>query len=265
MSEGRLVLLSDEEAFLQTATGTLAGMGLDVTPLTSPEAVLELLEDRDVDAVVIDCDIQGADADRLVETLARDHPGLAIVALAGSDHPLSSRTSRLPLVRILPKPCDVREVGRVARAAIARAGRSSSRPRRPIVPVRLLLVHDEAGELESLSRVLTRRGMTVETATGAVQAADALRDGDHDVAVIEGQHAGLGELEILRGAGIPVAGTAVVILARSAPSCVVPWQERYSYHGALARPCDVEELVEAIREAGAAARRAAGEGGGRTT
>jgi DNA-binding NtrC family response regulator len=99
--------------------------------------------------------------------------------------------------------------------------------------------------------------MTVETAIGGMRAAELLREGDLDVAVIDARHADGGMEEILRGAGVPVTGTAVVILARSAPSCVVPWQERYSYHGALAKPCDIEDLVEAIREAATETRGAA--------
>jgi DNA-binding NtrC family response regulator len=263
MTGSRLILLSEEEVFLQTATGMLAGLGFDVTPLSSAEAMLELLEDLDFDALVLDCDIQAGDADHLVEMLAREHPLMAIVALARSGVDLASVASVPDRVEVLVKPCEVREVGRVALAAITRLGRSPSRPRRPsIAPIRLLLVHDVTGEIEELSRVLTRRGMTVETATGGTEAADVLREGDFDVAVIDARHTDIGEQEILRGAGVPVTGTAVVILARSAPALLVPWQERYSFHGALARPCDIEDLVEAIREAGAAARAAADGGGG---
>ncbi len=254
----RLALISDEEAFLQTATGALAGMGFDVTALASPWALLELLEDVDVDVAVVDCDVRGMDAGRFVSILSCEHPAMAIIALLARGAPAPAGTAGL---EVFVKPCDVRRVGRAARAAVRRASAPSPRRARSSVgPVRLLLVHDGEEMLSRLERVMSRRGMVVQIAAGGVQAEDALRGGQFDVAVIDGQGPGIGEMEILRRAGAPSPHAAVVILARTDPSCIVPWQDGYSVHGMLARPTDVEDLVWAVREAAASARGRQGEG-----
>ncbi len=248
-----LVLLSDEEAFLETASATLARAGFDVTALVSPWAVLELLEDACFDVAVVDCDIQGMDAGRFFSIVSCEHPLMAIIALATRGLLPPSGESGNAGLEVFIKPCDVKRVGQAARAAVRRAGMPASpSPRSSVVPVRLLLVHDRAESASKLGRVLSRRGMVVETATGGAQAGDALREGEFDVAVIDGQDPGIRELEIVRRAGVPA--TAVVILARSTPACIVPWQDAYCVHCAVAGPSDVEDLVWAIREAAASAR-----------
>jgi DNA-binding NtrC family response regulator len=67
-----------------------------------------------------------------------------------------------------------------------------------IPPVRLLLVDDEVGYLEVLSKRLTRRGYRVTTASSGTEAIRALRQWEFDVAVVDLKMEDMDGIEVLR-------------------------------------------------------------------
>ena len=65
------------------------------------------------------------------------------------------------------------------------------------VPVRLLLVDDEIGYLEVLSKRLTRRGYKVTTASSGTEAIRALRQWEFDLAVVDLKMEDMDGIEVL--------------------------------------------------------------------
>ncbi len=65
-------------------------------------------------------------------------------------------------------------------------------------PVRLLLVDDEIGYLEVLSKRLTRRGYKVTTASSGTEAIRALRKWDFDLAVVDLKMEDMDGIEVLK-------------------------------------------------------------------
>lgn len=65
-------------------------------------------------------------------------------------------------------------------------------------PVRLLLVDDEVGYLEVLSKRLTRRGYRVTTASSGTEAIRALRQWEFDLAVVDLKMEDMDGIEVLR-------------------------------------------------------------------
>jgi DNA-binding NtrC family response regulator len=65
-------------------------------------------------------------------------------------------------------------------------------------PVRLLLVDDEVGYLEVLSKRLTRRGYRVTTASSGTEAIRALRHWEFDVAVVDLKMEDMDGIEVLK-------------------------------------------------------------------
>lgn len=65
-------------------------------------------------------------------------------------------------------------------------------------PVRLLLVDDEIGYLEVLSKRLTRRGFRVTTASSGTEAIRALRQWEFDVAVVDLKMEDMDGIEVLK-------------------------------------------------------------------
>jgi len=68
----------------------------------------------------------------------------------------------------------------------------------PDSPVRLLLVDDEIGYLEVLSKRLTRRGYRVTTASSGTEAIRALRQWEFDLAVVDLKMEDMDGIEVLR-------------------------------------------------------------------
>ena len=64
--ECRVLLVDDEEAFLETLSQRLEIRGLTVYPVTSGEEALALIEERKFDVVVLDLCMPGIDG---IETL----------------------------------------------------------------------------------------------------------------------------------------------------------------------------------------------------
>jgi len=64
--------------------------------------------------------------------------------------------------------------------------------------IRLLLVDDEVGYIEVLSKRLTRRGFKVTTASSGAEAIRAARTGDFDVAVVDLKMEDMDGIEVLK-------------------------------------------------------------------
>jgi DNA-binding NtrC family response regulator len=65
-------------------------------------------------------------------------------------------------------------------------------------PIRLLLVDDEIGYLEVLSKRLTRRGYKVTTASSGTEAIRALRQWEFDLAVVDLKMEDMDGIEVLK-------------------------------------------------------------------
>lgn len=65
-------------------------------------------------------------------------------------------------------------------------------------PIRLLLVDDEIGYLEVLSKRLTRRGYKVTTACSGTEAIRALRQWEFDLAVVDLKMEDMDGIEVLK-------------------------------------------------------------------
>jgi DNA-binding NtrC family response regulator len=68
----------------------------------------------------------------------------------------------------------------------------------PAQPPRLLLVDDEIGYLEVLSKRLTRRGFRVTTASSGAEGIRALRQWEFDVAVVDLKMEDMDGIEVLK-------------------------------------------------------------------
>jgi len=80
------------------------------------------------------------------------------------------------------------------------------------VGIRLLLVDDEVGYLEVLSKRLTRRGFKVTTASSGAEAIRAARRWDFDVAVVDLKMEDMDGIEVLKTLKRMVPDVEVIIL-----------------------------------------------------
>jgi DNA-binding response OmpR family regulator len=116
-------------------------------------------------------------------------------------------------------------------------------------PVRLLLVDDEVGYLEVLSKRLSRRGFEVTAARSGAEAIRALRDRDFELAVVDLKMEDIDGIELLKILRQMLPGLKVIMVTghgseRAARDGLS--QGAFDY---LMKPVDLELLVARIHAA----------------
>jgi len=116
-------------------------------------------------------------------------------------------------------------------------------------PVRLLLVDDEIGYLEVLSKRLTRRGYRVTTASSGTEAIRALRQWEFDLAVVDLKMEDMDGIEVLKVFKKMDPSLSVIMLTghgseRAARDGIT--QGAFDY---LIKPVGLERLIETISAA----------------
>jgi len=115
--------------------------------------------------------------------------------------------------------------------------------------IRLLLVDDEVGYLEVLSKRLTRRSFEVTTASSGAEAIRALRAQDFDVAVVDLKMEDMDGIEVLKVLKRMVPALHVIILTghgseRAAREGIA--QGAFDY---LIKPIGLDPLIARIHAA----------------
>jgi len=121
--------------------------------------------------------------------------------------------------------------------------------RTPTGPIRLLLVDDEEAYVHVLANRLSKRNIGVTKSYSGQQAIQALRQEDFDVAVLDLKMEDMDGIEVLkilkkmdpRLEVIMLTGHGSEQAARDGIQCGA-----FDY---LTKPCELEELLEKIREA----------------
>ena len=116
-------------------------------------------------------------------------------------------------------------------------------------PVRLLLVDDEIGYLEVLSKRLTRRGYKITTASSGTEAIRALRQWEFDLAVVDLKMEDMDGIEVLKVFKKMDPSLKVIMLTghgseRAARDGIT--QGAYDY---LIKPVGLKRLIETISAA----------------
>jgi DNA-binding response OmpR family regulator len=116
--------------------------------------------------------------------------------------------------------------------------------------IRVLLVDDEEPFANNLARILSTRGFEVATAYDGYQAVDAVKyGGGFDVVVLDVKMPGMDGVEALGEIKKRAPDTAVIMLTGHATLESGTMAMRKGAYDYLMKPCDIEDLVEKIKEA----------------
>jgi len=116
-------------------------------------------------------------------------------------------------------------------------------------PIKVLLVDDEKAFVESLAKVLRRRGMVVHAAQDGETALAAAAGEDFDVIVLDLTMPGMDGLATLRGLRKRDRLTPVLMLSAHAEVGKATQALSEGAANYLFKPCPVDELVAAIEDA----------------
>jgi DNA-binding NtrC family response regulator len=116
-------------------------------------------------------------------------------------------------------------------------------------PVRLLLVDDEKEFVNILSKRIKRRNIDVTKAFSGVDAIQALRGQEFDVAVLDLKMEDMDGIEVLRMFKIMDPQLAVIMLTGHGSTEAAEQGIKLGAFDYLTKPCELEELLEKIIEA----------------
>lgn len=107
----RVLLVDDEESYLEYLSKRLINRGYDVTKCLSGEEALEKIESRDFDVVILDVLLPGMDGIETLREINRLRPLAEVIMLTGRASLESGvEGMKLGAFDYLRKPCDTAEL-----------------------------------------------------------------------------------------------------------------------------------------------------------
>jgi DNA-binding NtrC family response regulator len=199
-----VLLVDDERDLLESMARALERRGLAVTVAeNAASARAALAKDPTIPVAVIDVRLPDGDGHDLFLELKSQYPDLQGIVLTGNrDDNKSFRLSHQGLFEYLDKPCEAETLARTVVAAFERGREEKENPAAAPAGederIRVLLIDDEEDYLNSLARVLSRRGMLVHKALNGEEGIAVFEREQVDVAVIDLKMPGRSGTEVLR-------------------------------------------------------------------
>lgn len=114
----KLLIVDDEERFLQTLSKRLGMRDFDVTPVSSGEAAVEQARKEHFDLALVDLKMPGIDGDEVLRILKEEHPLIEVIILTGHGSVQSAvDCTRAGSYSYLTKPAETDELMRVLKEA----------------------------------------------------------------------------------------------------------------------------------------------------
>jgi DNA-binding NtrC family response regulator len=115
--------------------------------------------------------------------------------------------------------------------------------------IKLLLVDDEKGFANIIAKRMSKRGLDVTKAYSGAEALQAIRKADFDVAVLDLKMEDMDGIEILKIFKKMDPDLAVIMLTGHGSESAAKDGIRFGAFDYLTKPCDLDELLDKIREA----------------
>jgi DNA-binding response OmpR family regulator len=126
----KVLIVDDEEDFLEIMAERLGARGMDVLTTTSAEEALKMVEKESYDAVIMDFMMPAIDGFKALKLIKEKKPEVQIILLTGNV-PEQKRieAKKLGALDVIEKPADLKALIRKIRSAKAR--RTVRRKKRP--------------------------------------------------------------------------------------------------------------------------------------
>ena len=119
----------------------------------------------------------------------------------------------------------------------------------PSGPIELLLVDDEVGFVDVITKRMSKRNIRVTKALGGLDAVQALRKRDFHVAVLDLKMEDMDGIEVLKIFKKMDPELPVIMLTGHGSERAAREGLEYGAYDYLTKPCDLENLIQKIREA----------------
>jgi len=118
-----------------------------------------------------------------------------------------------------------------------------------ISSIRLLIVDDEEGFVNVLTKRLVKRGIHVTVALSGTECLQTVQNNDFDVAVVDLKMKDMDGIEILKFVKNTCPAMAVIMLTGHGSEQAAQEGLAAGAFDYLTKPCDLEDLIEKITEA----------------
>lgn len=115
--------------------------------------------------------------------------------------------------------------------------------------IRVLLIDDEQMFVQSLTKVLKRRGITVQSAQDGAVGVELFGQGEYDVVVLDMRMPGMDGLATFKAIREQDAATPVIFLSGHMDIHQVSQALKDGCAEILLKPCPVDQLVSSIEDA----------------
>jgi DNA-binding response OmpR family regulator len=244
----KVLLVDDEEEFLESSAKALGRRGFDVFKAPDGASALEKVGKEQFDAMILDLKMPGIDGEEVFRRVQRDHPELPVIMLTGHGSvPHAFTTAKKGIADYIAKPCDMDELALRIRKVIESAG--AQKLGEGEEDIRVLLVDDERELLESLGPVLGRRRMDVSTAQTPSLAFEILKQKPIEVAVLDVRLPEMDGLEVLKLMKKEFPQVEVILLTGFPSVSSALEGVKGGAYAYVTKPVEPDELVAKIRAA----------------
>lgn len=250
-----ILLVDDEEEFLNASSQALQRRNLDVDVAPNGVTALELVEKNRYDAIVLDVKMPDIDGIEVFRIIHDKHPDLPVILLTGhASIDDAFHTSRDGIADYLSKPIDMDDLAELVIKVVAkgRENREDDAANTETVGglgrVSVMLIDDEVEFLKSMSRVLERRDMEVITADSGELGLTLLKECLVDVVVLDVKMPGMDGLEVLMRIKTDFPSIQVIMLTGHPSHDAAMEAIRQGAHEYLEKPPDVHKLAATIRK-----------------
>lgn len=295
MSKIRVLLVDDEEDYVNALAERMDMRDLQSNIALSGEEALAVLDDDPPDVIVLDLRMPGMGGMEVLERVRKEHPHIQVIILTGHGGEKEEREARrLGAFEYMQKPADTgalirniqgawRRSIQVAKellvegkeefdrsmtaAALAEGGmqeeaagmmkRPGDRPAedKPAGALKVLLVDDEEDYVRTMAERMEMREVGSGVALSGEDALSQLEADLPDVMVLDLKMPGMGGMEVLEYVKNHYPRVQVIILTGHGSDAEKVEARRLGAFDYLQKPVDIGDLMDSVRRAGEAGAR----------
>jgi DNA-binding NtrC family response regulator len=230
----KILLVDDEKEFVESLSERLELRNLEADVVYDGEQALDALKKGKHDVMVLDLRMPGIDGIEVLRQAKKRNPNVQVVVLTGHGTDKDeAMAKKLGAIAYLKKPVDIDHlIGALKKEKM-----------------KVLLVDDEREFVESLSERLELRNLEADVAYDGEQALDVLKEGKHDVMVLDLRMPGIDGIEVLRQAKKRNPNVQVVILTGHGTDKDEAMAKKLGAIAYMRKPVDIDRLVGALHNA----------------
>ena len=230
----KILLVDDEKEFVESLSERLELRNLEADVVYDGEQALDALKEGKHDVMVLDLRMPGIDGIEVLRQAKERNPDVQVVLLTGHGTDKDeAMAKKLGAFAYLKKPVDIDHlIGALKKEKM-----------------KVLLVDDEREFVESLSERLELRNLEADVAYDGEQALNALKEGKHDMMVLDLRMPGIDGIEVLRQAKKRNPDVQVVVLTGHGTDKDEAMAKKLGAVAYLRKPVDIDRLVGALQNA----------------